>query len=165
MAKFLFATNAASASPETLSVTAASIRRLGFGTKHWYLSTTGGSAPTAGASRLPVSSRRIALGDHPTAEWVVFIPAGDKVTPDALRAARQAADNVDVIYGDTRHEVKRADKLPTFQRRPSFSPERLRSHDYIGGFVMARRRTVDAVGGLELLVSTDSHDRACSQKY
>ena len=167
MAQFLFATNATGASPEALAVTAGSLRRLGLGTKHWFVSTPATQLATTSATdsatavspALSRSYRRIALGDHTSAEWVVFVPAGDKVMPEALRAARQAADDVDVIYGDTRHEVKRADKLPTFQRRPSFSPERLRSHNYIGGFVMARRNVVNAAGGLEFLAATNSHDR------
>jgi GT2 family glycosyltransferase len=64
-----------------------------------------------------------------------------------------------VLYGDTRHDVKRDDRLPSYQRRPSFSPERLRSHNYIGETVVVRRRLVDAAGGLAALTATDAHDR------
>lgn len=90
---------------------------------------------------------------------MVFVSPGDRVTLDALHAIDAAADDVDVIYGDTRHDIRRADRLPTFQRRPSFSPERLRAHDYIGDFVIARRALVDAVGGVADLTTTSSHDR------
>jgi GT2 family glycosyltransferase len=64
-----------------------------------------------------------------------------------------------VLYGDTRHDVKRKDRLPSYQRRPSYSPERLRSHNYIGETVVVRRRLVDAAGGLAALTATDAHDR------
>lgn len=103
--------------------------------------------------------RRITIGDLPSAEWVVFLPAGDSVTRDALHFAASAAPDVDVLYGDTRHNIKRKDRFPTYQRRPSYSPERLRSHDYIGGMIIARRHVVDSAGGIDALTTTDAHDR------
>ncbi|NBY58312.1 MAG: hypothetical protein EBQ57_08480, partial [Actinobacteria bacterium] len=75
----------------------------------------------------------------------------------ALR--RKAAPDVDVLYGDTRHDVKREDRLPSFQRRPAFSPERLRSHNYIGETLVVRRQLVNEAGGLAALTATDAHDR------
>lgn len=125
---------------------------MGFSRRTWFVA----------ANRPPtkrVVGRRITLGDDPAAEWVVFVAAGDAVTRDALHFATNADDDVDVLYGDTRHLVKREDRLPTYQRRPSYSPERLRSHNYIGELVIARRSTVDAAGGLESLTNTDAHDR------
>ena len=150
MGEFVFATDARAASSAVLSATAGALRGLGFGRRHWFV---------VGDSTKLGASRRVVLGDDPAAEWVVFVAPGDKVARDALHFARTAAADVDVIYGDTRHEIKREDRLPTYQRRPSFSPERLRAHDYIGSFVVARRSVVDAAGGLAALTATDSHDR------
>jgi GT2 family glycosyltransferase len=90
---------------------------------------------------------------------VVFIGAGDSITRDALHFAATASPDVDVLYGDTRHDIKRADRLPSYQRRPSYSPERLRSHNYIGDTLVVRRRLVDEAGGLAELTATDAHDR------
>jgi len=150
LGEFVFATDARGAALGALATTAASIRGLGLGRRHWFV---------VGDSTKLGASRRVVLGDDPAAEWVVFVAPGDKVARDALHFARTAAADVDVIYGDTRHEIKREDRLPTYQRRPSFSPERLRAHDYIGSFVVARRSVVDAAGGLAALTTTDSHDR------
>ena len=152
MPSFLFVTSAADASPEALAVTAKSLRRLGFTRRPWYLA----NGP---ATLQQFAGRRISLGDDESAEWVVFVAAGDRITRDALLTAVNMAADVDVIYGDTCHDVRFDDQLPTFQRRPSFSPERLRSHDYIGEFIMARRSVVNAAGGLELLANAGSHDR------
>lgn len=141
---------------ESLAITAKSIRGLGLSRRPWFVT---------GVSRDAVAplARRITLGDDPSAEWVIFLAAGDSVTRDALHVAATIGDTVgstiDVIYGDTRHDIKRSDRLPTYQRRPTFSPERLRSHNYIGDFIMARRSLVNAAGGLEMLTSTDAHDR------
>lgn len=152
MTKFLFATDGREADVSSLALTVASLKGLGFGRRHWYLAQ-GSTPPNLG------NVRRILVGDQPEAEWVVFVPAGDSVTRDVLHFANSAAAEVDVLYGDTRHSIERKDRLPTFQRRPSFSPERLRSHNYIGGLIAARRRLVDAAGGLEALTATDAHDR------
>ena len=152
MSSFLFVTNAVDASPEALAVTAKSLRRLGFTRRPWYLA----NGP---ATLQQFAGRRISLGDDASAEWVVFVAAGDVVERDSLHIATTIGAGVDVLYGDTRHAIKRGDRLPTFQRRPSFSPERLRSHDYIGEFIMARRSVVNAAGGLELLANAGSHDR------
>ncbi|MFZ9866961.1 MAG: hypothetical protein ACO3FC_03220, partial [Ilumatobacteraceae bacterium] len=156
MSRFLFATSGADAMSESLAITAKSIRGLGLSRRPWFVT---------GVSHDAVAplARRITLGDNPSAEWVIFLAAGDSVTRDALHVAATIGDTVgstiDVIYGDTRHDIKRSDRLPTYQRRPSFSPERLRSHNYIGDFIMARRSLVSAAGGLEMLTSADAHDR------
>lgn len=152
MTDFLFATDGRTAARGALAVTAASLRGLGFTRRTWKIATNE-----------PISARdigrRLTLGDDPRAEWVVFVSAGDSVTRDALHFAAHADDDVDVLYGDTRHDIQREDRLPSYQRRPSFSPERLRSHNYIGDFIIARRRTVDAAGGIDQLTATDAHDR------
>ncbi|NBR76619.1 MAG: glycosyltransferase [Actinobacteria bacterium] len=121
--------------------------------------TASAGALVATANSLPKLGRRIVLTDDSEAEWVVFVAAGDRVTRDALHFAANADPDVDVLYGDTRHDVKREDRLPSFQRRPAFSPERLRSHNYIGETIVVRRRLVDAAGGLVVLTATDAHDR------
>ena len=158
MARLLIATNGHQASTDALATTATSLRRLGLGRlglgRHsWFVADAPQDWPTR---RL---SRRIALGDDTTADWVVFVAAGDRVTRDVQLIAATMGDDVDVFYGDTWHNIKTADQLPTFQRRPSFSPERLRSHDYIGDCIVARRAVVDAAGGLAALTATNSHDR------
>lgn len=148
----LFVTDATGAVSSALRATAMSIRRLGLTRRRWLVI---GGVPQHG----PLGRWRFVVGDDPTAEWVAFVPAGDRVTREAMRALREVGDDVDLVYGDTRHDIKRPDRLPTYQRRPSCSPERLRSHNYVGRFVMARRRLVDAAGGVAALASTDSHDR------
>ena len=130
--------------------TANSLRGLGFGKRHWHIANSGS---------LPKLGRRIVLTDDSEAEWVVFVAAGDRVTRDALHFAANADPDVDVLYGDTRHDVKREDRLPSYQRRPSFSPERLRSHNYIGETLVVRRQLVNEAGGLAALTATDAHDR------
>lgn len=148
----LFATDATGASLAALGTTASSIRRLGWSPGRWLLH---------GADENPswLLRRGVPLGDDPQAEWVVFVPAGDRVTREALRAIGEVAPEIELIYGDTRHDIERTDRMPTYQRRPGPSPERLRSHDYVGGFVIARRRVVEAAGGIDFLVAADSHDR------
>ncbi len=151
MTSVLFATNGHDATPEDLRRTAQSLR-LGVKRATWYVS--GSEAPL-----LSGRARRITIGDGPGAEWVIFLPAGDSITRDFEPTLKTLPNDVDVYYGDTRHDIKRDDSLPTYQRRPSFSPERLRAHDYIGGFIAAKRTVVNAAGGLAALTNTDPHDR------
>lgn len=141
-----------------MSATGRAIRELRFVKRRWFLTGSSDASTTS-----PIDARllfgRPRLGDDPSAEWVIFVPAGDQPTREIIRAIRSADHKVDVIYGDTKHDIRREDRLPTYQRRPSYSPERLRSHDYIGGFVAARRSLVESAGGLEMLTRTNSHDR------
>lgn len=106
--------------------------------------------------------------------WVCFLTAGDRLAANAVRRITDAvadpdrdgsgvADGdtsvTDVVYGDTRHLVRYADRLPTFQRRPGWSPERLRQHDYIGAMIATRAGHLRSVGDVAELARCDSHDR------
>ncbi len=80
-------------------------------------------------------------------EWVALLDHDDELDPLALGAMLAAcADDVDVAYSD--HDLLRADgRYASPSYKPDFSPERLRSQNYITHFVVARRALVDEVGG------------------
>jgi len=147
-----FSTNGHDATADMLERTAKSLRRHGDKGATWYVA---GATSSLHSRRV----RRVTLGDDTNAEWVVFLPAGDTITRDVVLTFDTLPHDVDVFYGDSRHDIKRDDSLPTYQRRPSFSAERLRAHDYIGGFIAAKRTVVNAAGGLVALTNTDIHDR------
>ncbi len=82
-----------------------------------------------------------------TGELIALLDHDDVLAPNALDAMSSACtDLVDVAYSD--HDLLRPDgryAVPSF--KPDFSPERLRSQNYITHFLVARRSLVDAVGG------------------
>lgn len=84
-----------------------------------------------------------------TGEWIAVLGHDDVLEPSALSrmlAAVDAAHDADVVYSD--HDLLRPDGRraePAY--KPQFSPERLRSHNYVGRFLMARRQLAIDVGG------------------
>jgi GT2 family glycosyltransferase len=96
--------------------------------------------------------------------WIVLLDHDDVLEPNALSAVRAAldarsdADDVDVVHSD--HDLLRPDGRcaePFF--KPAFSPERLRSHNYVTHLVVARRSAVVDVGGFrDGLDGAQDHD-------
>ena len=82
-----------------------------------------------------------------TGEWVALLDHDDELEPTALAAMlASVTDDTDVVYSD--HDLLRADgRYASPSYKPDFSPERLRSQNYITHFLMARRELVDRVGG------------------
>lgn len=82
-----------------------------------------------------------------TGEWVALLDHDDELEPTALAAMLAAVgDDTDVVYSD--HDLLRADgRYASPSYKPDFSPERLRSQNYITHFLMARRALVEQVGG------------------
>ncbi len=82
-----------------------------------------------------------------TGEWVALLDHDDELDPIALGAmAAACTDDVDVAYSD--HDLLRRDgRYASPSYKPDFSPERLRSQNYITHFLVARRSLVEAVGG------------------
>jgi GT2 family glycosyltransferase len=82
-----------------------------------------------------------------TGELVALLDHDDVLDPRALGAMSAACtDEVDVAYSD--HDLLRADgRFATPSFKPDFSPERLRSQNYITHLLVARRSLVDEVGG------------------
>lgn len=80
-------------------------------------------------------------------ELVALLDHDDVLDPRALGAMSAACtDEVDVAYSD--HDLLRADgRFATPSFKPDFSPERLRSQNYITHMLVARRSLVDEVGG------------------
>ena len=87
-------------------------------------------------------------------EFVAFVDHDDRLEPDALASmvAAMTADPsnlADVAYSD--HDLIRPDgRCATPSYKPDFSPERLRSQNYITHLVMARRSLVEEVGGFRV---------------
>lgn len=80
-------------------------------------------------------------------EWTALLDHDDELEPTALTAMVAAVDDdTDVVYSD--HDLLRADgRYATPSYKPDFSPERLRSQNYITHFLMARRSLIDEIGG------------------
>jgi GT2 family glycosyltransferase len=83
-------------------------------------------------------------------DFLAYVRAGDLLAPDALfhmAAAISRGDDVDVVYSDE-------DSIDDvgLRRAPNFkaqwSPETLRSRDYLGDLVVYRRSLLDRVGAL-----------------
>lgn len=159
---FIVVTDASSADPRALATTGRSLL-LSPGVSQWVL---------VGAHEVPVSPvlrgllrlRGVTCAAHlDTAgiaadSWVCFLPAGDRLAAGAVQRIATVR-GADAVYGDSRHLVRHDDQLPTFQRRPGFSPERLRHHDYIGPMIVARAGHLGTVGDAAMLARSDSHDR------
>lgn len=82
-----------------------------------------------------------------TGELVALLDHDDELDPTALAVMVDAIDGgFDVAYSD--HDLIRPDgRRATPFYKPDFSPERLRAQNYITHFLMARRSSVDEVGG------------------
>lgn len=82
-----------------------------------------------------------------TGEWVALLDHDDELEPSALGSMLSVCtDEVDVAYSD--HDLLRADGRYAFPSyKPDFSPERLRSQNYITHFLVARRSLVNDIGG------------------
>ena len=94
---------------------------------------------------------------------VVFLRAGDTVLPDALAAIVEAFDNepsTQVLYGDSLCAPTRRFEHDIEVRRPQWSPERLRSHNYMGSLIATRLEAATQAGGIALLAAAHEHDRS-----
>lgn len=137
-----------------------------------------------GTARLPLSLVIIGLGpEHASAvrpdrlrtrhvriaqssdahDHIIFMRTGDSLLPTTLDILREFMSNHphhDLLYGDSTHgSVSRWDE-PTEVRRPGWSPERLRSHCYVGELLIAPIELVNQAGGIDELAVCNAHDRA-----
>lgn len=99
----------------------------------------------------------------PSGNHIIFMRSGDALLPTTLEVlAKFMAANPehDLIYGDSTHgSISRWDE-PTEVRRPGWSPERLRSHCYVGELLVASFDLVSRLGGVSELAVANVHDRA-----
>ena len=96
---------------------------------------------------------------------VIFLRAGDTLAPNALPLIDQHVHQHDLMYGDSAHGRARKFEEPSKARRPQWSPERLRSHNYVGDLLAASSSVIAAAsqqlsGGLQELASLHEHDRS-----
>ncbi len=95
--------------------------------------------------------------------YIIFIRPGDSLLPSTLQLLTEFVDrnsHHDLIYGDSTHgSISRWDE-PTEVRRPGWSPERLRSHCYVGEMLVASIELVVKSGGIAMLAASSSHERA-----
>lgn len=94
---------------------------------------------------------------------IMFMRCGDSLMPatlDILREFMSDQPRHDLLYGDSTHGSASRWDEPTEVRRPGWSPERLRSHCYVGELLVAPLPLVNQCGGLDELAAVHAHDRA-----
>ena len=85
--------------------------------------------------------------DAASGEYVALLDHDDVLEPTALASMLDAVRRgADLAYSD--HDILRDDGSPGLAYfKPDFSPEQLRSHNYVLHFVAARRSLAEEVGG------------------
>ena len=84
-----------------------------------------------------------------TGEYVGLLDHDDVLDDEAVTAMVAALDDAGADVGYSDHDFIRDDgRFVTPCYKPDFSPERLRSQNYVTHFLMARRALVERVGGL-----------------
>ena len=110
-----------------------------------------------GSRNVEVTTQALA-DDH-----IIFIRCGDALAPSAIEVLSEFIGEHPehgMIYGDSAHgSLSRWDE-PSQVRRPQWSPERLRSHCYVGELLVAPAQLVERAGGLAALAARHPHDRA-----
>lgn len=98
----------------------------------------------------------------PSDSVVVFLRTGNTLTHTALAELDQAfsVPSTAVVYGDSLHRAPRRFEHDAEVRRPGWSPERLRGHNYLGTLIAARLDLVERTGGIKSLAIAHEHDRA-----
>ena len=170
MSKFIIVSDASNCSFRDLLNTGKSLLTSSICPTHWLISGSSMQLLKIQNHRLLRKSDifitdKLPDPDHST---VVFLRAGDTLAQDALSLIAQHTDLHDVIYGDSAHgRASRFDE-PSKARRPQWSPERLRSHNYVGDLLAASPSVVTtAIKNLEgmpatlaTLATLHEHDRS-----
>ena len=93
----------------------------------------------------------------------LVVRAGDALAGDALETINAFLDahpECEFLYGDSHHGKASQFDEPSEVMRPGWSPERLRSHCYVGNMLCVRADVVARCGGVASLTRANEHDRA-----
>lgn len=122
-----------------------------------HLALRGLAAPEVAlvASDTPGEGPLVSALANSTADWIIALDASSRALPQALTTISAVIDrfDVDLLYGDSISADGRA------VRRPTFSPVRLRSRDYLGGLRAVRVAAVRTAGGFRTPAALGSSDR------
>ena len=165
MSEFLVVTDAQGATLDELVATHKSLVVAGSRDIKWFVY---GAVPDAVKHlQRRWSFRRVRVtstaDEFRTSDFVVFLNPGDGLYRESLVNLRETIrknPTADVIYGDSAHATGIKAEPLSFVRRPGWSPERLRSHCYVGETLVARAEVVDRAGGITELALRHPHDRA-----
>ena len=162
MSNFVIVSDASNCSFRDLLNTGKSLLNSSIRPTHWLISGSSMQLLKIQNHRM-LRKSNITITDKlhdPDNSTVVFMRVGDTLAPDALSLIEQHTDLHDVIYGDSAHGRARKFEEPSKARRPQWSPERLRSHNYVGDLLVASQSVVASAGGISTLASLHEHDRS-----
>jgi len=164
MSEFLVATDAQHATLDDLVATHKSLVVAGSKDVLWLVSGALPDALTHLQRRWSFRRVRVVASSQTiTGKFVIFLNAGDALHRESLMNVREIlaqTDRPDMVYGDSATPTMVKAEPFSFVRRPGWSPERLRSHCYVGETLIVAADLVEKCGGLVDLLNRHVHDRA-----
>ena len=164
MSEFLVATDAQHATLDDLVATHKSLVVAGSKDVLWLVSGALPDALTHLQRRWSFRRVRVVANSQTiTSKFVIFLNAGDALQRESLMNVREIlaqTDRPDMVYGDSATPTMVKAEPFSFVRRPGWSPERLRSHCYVGETLIVAADLVEKCGGLVDLLNRHAHDRA-----